>query len=248
MLNVIGVKIYADGVPPQQTAWTYDEYVGGGFGALCVAGETDQERVTQLRQMISYAHTAGYQVGVHACGDRSIDVVVGAFADAVRASPRPDPRHCVIHGDFITPESLAICAQMGFGINMNPTIKWTVADMEEEFLGTERAAREWPYREAIDAGVRVASGSDAPVTYPDWRQGVATMILPESKASGRVSGADQRITLAEALRTYTINGAWQDFAEGWKGSLEVGKVADLCVLDRDLLSIDRTTFPPSGRS
>jgi predicted amidohydrolase YtcJ len=69
------------------------------------------------------------------------------------------------------------------------------------------------------------------------------MILRESKASGRVSGEDQRITLAEALRTYTINGAWQDFAEDWKGSLEVGKVADLCVLDQDLLSIDPHDIP-----
>jgi predicted amidohydrolase YtcJ len=243
MLNIIGVKILADGVPPQKTAWMSQEYAGGGFGALCVAGETDQERAAELRQMIIHAHAAGYQVGVHASGDRTIDTVVGAFADAVRAVPRPDPRHCVIHGDSITPASLAICAEMGFGINMNPTIKWTVADMIEEFLGPHRAAREWPYREAIDAGVTVASGSDAPVTYPDWRQGVATMILRESKASGRVSGADQRITLAEALRTYTINGAWQDFAEDWKGSLEAGKVADLCVLDRDLLSTDPHEIP-----
>ena len=89
----------------------------------------------------------------------------------------------------------------------------------------------------------VASGSDAPVTYPDWRQGVATMILRESQASGRVSGPGQRITLAEALRTYTINGARQDFAEDWKGSLEVGKIADLCVLDRDLLTIDPHDIP-----
>jgi len=243
MLNIIGVKILADGVPPQKTAWMSEEYAGGGFGALCVAGETDEERAAELRQMIIHAHAAGYQVGVHASGDRAIDTVVGAFADSLQAFPRPDPRHCVIHGDSITPASLATCAQMGFGINMNPTIKWTVADMIEEFLGPRRAAREWPYREAIDAGVTVASGSDAPVTYPDWRQGVATMILRESKASGRVSGADQRITLAEALRTYTINGAWQDFAEAWKGSLEIGKVADLCVLDRDLLSIDPHEIP-----
>jgi predicted amidohydrolase YtcJ len=64
------------------------------------------------------------------------------------------------------------------------------------------------------------------------------MILRESTASGRVGGADQRITLAEALRAYTINGAWQDFAEGWEGPPEAGKIADLCVLDHDLLSLD----------
>jgi predicted amidohydrolase YtcJ len=106
-----------------------------------------------------------------------------------------------------------------------------------------RAAREWPYRQAIDAGVTAASSSDAPVTCPNWRQGVATMILRESKASGRVSGADQPITLAEALRTYTINGAWQDLAEDWKGPIEAGKVAGLCALDRDLLSIDPHDIP-----
>jgi predicted amidohydrolase YtcJ len=64
------------------------------------------------------------------------------------------------------------------------------------------------------------------------------MLLRESKASGRVSGPEQRVGLAEALRAYTINPARQDFAEEWKGSVEVGKVADLCVLDRPLLGLD----------
>ena len=65
----------------------------------------------------------------------------------------------------------------------------------------------------------------------------------ESKASGRVSGPEQRIGLAEAVRTCTVNGAWQDFADGWKGTLEVGKVADLCVLGGDLLTADPHEAP-----
>jgi predicted amidohydrolase YtcJ len=69
------------------------------------------------------------------------------------------------------------------------------------------------------------------------------MVLRESKASGRVSGPDQRITLIEALRTYTTAAARQDFAETWKGSLEPGKVADLCVLDGDLLTMDPHDIP-----
>jgi predicted amidohydrolase YtcJ len=243
LLNVVGVKMLADGIPPNRTAWMHEPYVGGGRGALTVEGETDDERVEQLQSMVAYAHDLGWQVGVHVTGDRGIDAVVDAFAAAVAANPRPDSRHYVIHGDFMTRRSLRLCAEHGFGVNMNPTIKWTIADLEEEFVGPERAAYEWPYRDTIDAGVVVASGSDAPVTFPDWRQGIATMILRESKASGRVSGPDQRITLEEALRTYTINGAWQDFADSWKGSLEVGKVADLCVLEQDLLRTSPQDIP-----
>jgi len=242
-LTVHGVKIFADGIVPNKTAWMHEPYVGGGCGSLCVGGTTDAERIAEIDVMIRHAHAAGHQLGVHVTGDRAIDTVTDAFAAAMAEHPRPDARHYVIHGDFLTAHSMKVLAAHGFGVNMNPTIKWTVADMEEEFVGAERAAYAWPYRDAIDAGVRVASGSDAPVTYPDWRQGVATMVLRESKAAGRVSGPEQRIGLAEAIRTYTIDAAWQDFADGWKGSLEPGKVADLCVLDGDLLSADPHDIP-----
>ena len=243
VLNVLGVKIFGDGIPSARTSWMHEPYVGGGVGALTVPGATDEERVAELRAMIAHAHGLGHQVGVHITGDRGIDTVVEAFAAAVDGDGREDSRHYVIHGDFITPHSLELCCRYGFGVNMNPTIKWTIADLEKEFVGIERAAYAWPYRSALDAGVMVASGSDAPVTAPDWRQGVATMMTRRSKASGEVSGPDQVITLHEALRTYTTAGAWQDFAESWKGTLEVGMVADLCLVAEDLLAIDPAAIP-----
>ncbi|WP_030752165.1 amidohydrolase [Streptomyces griseus] len=242
-LAVHGVKVFADGIVPNKTAWMHEPYVGGGCGSLCVGGEVDDDRVAEIRAMVRHAHAAGHQLGVHATGDRAIDTVADAFAEAAAEHPRDDARHYVIHGDFLSPHAMKVLAIHDFGVNMNPTIKWTVADMEEEFVGAGRAAYAWPYRDALDAGVRVASGSDAPVTHPDWRQGVATMVLRESKAAGRVSGPEQRILLAEAIRTYTIDAAWQDFAEGWKGSLEPGKAADLCVLGGDLLGADPHAIP-----
>ncbi|AJC60550.1 amidohydrolase [Streptomyces sp. 769] len=242
-LTIHGVKIFADGIVPNKTAWMNEPYIGGGCGSLCVGGQTDSEKIAEIDAIVQHAHAAGHQMGVHVTGDRAIDTVTDAFAAAMAEHPRPDARHYVIHGDFLTARSMKVLAAHGFGVNMNPTIKWTVADMEEEFVGAERAAYAWPYRDALDAGVRVASGSDAPVTSPDWRQGVATMVLRESKAAGRVSGPEQRIGLAEALRTYTIDAAWQDFADDWKGSLEPGKVADLCVLDGDLLTTDPHDIP-----
>ncbi|MFE0102899.1 amidohydrolase [Streptomyces sp. NPDC059009] len=242
-LAIHGVKIFADGIVPNKTAWMHEPYIGGGCGSLCVGGESDTERIAEIDAIVAHAHAAGHQLGIHVTGDRACDTVVDALAAAQAEHPRRDARHYVIHGDFLTARSMKVLAEHGYGVNMNPTIKWTVADMEEEFVGTERAAYAWPYRDALDAGVRVASGSDAPVTFPDWRQGIATMVLRESKATGRVSGPGQRIGLAEAIRTYTIDAAWQDFADDWKGSLEPGKAADLCVLDGDLLTADPHDIP-----
>ncbi|WP_448616537.1 amidohydrolase [Modestobacter sp. URMC 112] len=241
--TVLGVKVFADGIPPSGTAWMHDEYVDGGHGSLCVSGSTDDERVTELTGMIMAGHAAGHQVGVHVTGDRAIDAVVDAMVAAQEAHPREDPRHYLIHGDLVSESTMARMAAHGIGVNMNPTIKWTIADLEVGVIGPDRAAYEWPYRAALAAGVTVMSSSDAPVTSPDWRQGLATMILREGKASGAVSGPDQRIGLEDALRTYTRNPAWQDFAEDWKGTLEVGKVADLCVLDADLQTIDPHDMP-----
>ena len=237
-LHAIGVKIFADGVPPNRTAWMNEPYPGGGHGALCVHGDTPALQVAELREMIGIAHRAGFQLGVHVTGDRAIDTVVEAFVAANTAAPRPDARHYVIHGDFIGAGSLAKLAAHGYGVNMNPAIKWTISDLMDEVVGPERSAYQWPVRTAIDAGVRVCASSDAPITEPDWRQGVAAMLLRESKASGRTSGPEQRVTLAEALRAYTATPAWQDFADDWKGTLQPGKAADLCVLDRPLLGLD----------
>ncbi|MFM9608210.1 amidohydrolase [Streptomyces niveiscabiei] len=242
-LNAIGVKIFADGVPPNRTAWMREPYRDGGHGSLCVHGDTPELQVGELREMIALAHEAGFQLGVHVTGDRAIDTVVDALLTANTAAPRPDARHYVIHGDFIGAGSLAKLAAHGYGVNMNPAIKWTVSDLMDEVVGAERSAYQWPVRSAIDAGVPVCASSDAPITEPDWRQGVAAMLLRESKASGRTSGPEQRVTLAQALRAYTATPAWQDFAEDWKGTVEPGKVADLCVLDRPLLGLDPHEIP-----
>ncbi|MFF9349342.1 amidohydrolase [Streptomyces sp. NPDC014734] len=242
-LAVIGVKVFADGVPPNETAWMREPYTGGGHGGLCVHGADAGLKEAELAEMIRVAHAAGYQLGVHVTGDRAIDAVADAFVAADRAHPRPDARHYVIHGDFASPESLEKLAAHGYGVNMNPAIKWTIADLMDDVVGGERSDYQWPVRSATEAGIAVCASSDAPITAPDWRRGVAAMMLRESKATGRVSGPGQRVPLETALRAYTVNAARQDFAESWKGTVEPGKVADLCVLGGDLRATDPHDIP-----
>lgn len=237
-VRIPGVKIFADGIPPTKTAWMHEEYVGGGYGSLCVPGDTDEEKYNELINMIVYAHKHGVQIGVHATGGRAIDATVDGFVRAMKENPKKNPRHYIIHGDFISDPTAKRMAEYNIGVNVQPGIKWTISDYMDTLLGKDRSARQWPLRMLLDMGVHVAGSSDTPVTYPNWRQGVQSAILRESKATGKVSGPEQCILREEAIRMYTMEGAWQDHMEDVKGSIEVGKWADFCILGEDILTID----------
>jgi len=239
-LKFPGIKIFADGIPLTYTSWMNEDYVSGdaGYGVSVIPGETDQEQSDNLIEMIRYVHSKDYQIGLHATGDRAIDAAVDGFIQACEEKPGGDPRHYIIHGDFISREKAEALAGHNCGIAMQPFISAMIADFEPTVVGDERAAYEWPTRTVLDAGLNLTSSSDAPVTYPNWRMGVQAAVLREGLLSGKVSGPEECITVEEAIRTYTINGAWQDHMEDVKGSIEVGKLADFCIIGNDILSVE----------
>ncbi len=239
-LQFPGVKIFADGIPLTYTSWMNEDYISGnaGHGRSVIPGVTDQEQRDNLIEMIKLVHGHGFQVGIHATGDRAIDAVVDGFVEAIEEKPGGDPRHYVIHGDLISAEKARLLTKYNCGIAMQPFISAMIADFEPAVIGEERAAYEWPTRTVLDAGTNLTSNSDAPVTYPNWRMGVQAAVLREGLVSGKVSGPEECITVEEAIRTYTINGAWQDHMEEVKGSIEVGKFADFCIIGEDILSSD----------
>ncbi|MFI6297309.1 amidohydrolase [Nonomuraea sp. NPDC050790] len=225
-LSVAGVKIFADGIPPMGTAWTDQPYAAGGHGGLLVEGPSPEARADALAEMIGAAHAAGYQVGVHATGGRAVRAAVEAMRAAAARDGR-DRRHYVIHGDLVRPDTLAEMARAGIGLNTQPGIAAAAGEMLAAALGPEALAGAWPLGEALALGVRLCLSSDAPVLTPDWRIGVAQ------------SGMEMNA----ALRAYTVVPAWQDGAQDWKGTLETGKVADLCVLGGDLRAIEPSELP-----
>jgi len=242
-LKVGGVKFLGDGIPPLRTGYMFEPYLDGTYGLLETEGNTPEEQEKSLREMIKLVHKNRLQVGIHSTGERTIHIITDQYMKCIEEDPW-DARHYVIHSDFARPEDLKKMGEFekrtgyGQGLNVQSSIKWTISDIMEAIVGPVREAYHWPLRTMLDNGIRVANSSDAPVTYPDWRPCVQGAVLRESKATGKVSGPEQRITVAEAIVTYTINGAWFDHMEDIKGSIEVGKVADFCIIDNDLLTID----------
>jgi len=235
-LRVAGAKTFADGIPPSKTAWMFDKYVGGGTGGLVVKGDTEQQQYNELIEMIRFLNKKRMQIGIHACGDRAVSACVDGFVKALKEDPW-DARHYVIHADFVKPSDLQRMAKYDIGVSTQIQIMSAIIDFMDNVVGAEKSANQWPLGDFNKAGIRVAQSSDAPIVVPNWKQGIENCLLRES-ASGKVFGPHHKIPIKEAIRQYTINGAYQDHQEDIKGSIEPGKLADFVVLGENILTID----------
>ncbi|HPW17450.1 MAG TPA: amidohydrolase family protein [Candidatus Aminicenantes bacterium] len=247
-LRVSGLKLGADNLPNDKSAWMRDGYTTGGNGRIHYPGATDAERAEAMTALILEAHRLGYQVGVHATGDRAIETLIEAFARAEGTDPK-GLRHYIIHGDFTPLDGglVKLMVKHGIGLSVQPGLAMIVGQSMGVNIEPERMARYAPFKALVAAGVHVAGGSDAPIVDPDWKQGVQSALTrrpgPGARFFGstvpdKALGPDQALTLEEALRMYTIEGAWLDGMEKVKGSIEPGKLADLCVLDGDILTVE----------
>jgi predicted amidohydrolase YtcJ len=225
------MKFYADGALTGGTAAFSTPYgPGGAFkGSLYWASEAD------FRTAIGIAHAAGWQIGVHAQGDRAIDRVLDAYEAALAADPRDDHRHRIEHCGGPRPDQIARMARLGVIAVGQPRYFWDAGDAWLRALDPDRAHRLQPYREYIEAGVRFALSSDAPVASYRPLDTIASAIMRQT-VSGAVVGPDQALTLDEAVRACTADAAFSYFADDRLGTLEVGKLADVVVLDSDLFA------------
>ena len=171
------------------------------------------------------ANRAGLQIEMHAIGDAAFDQAARALKAALDDFPRKDHRHGIIHACLPTEEGIAICAEYGIQLPMQTRfIDWPQEPNAylESIMGEERAGRLNPLRTFWDKDIVISAGSDAPCTDPDpilWMQRACNHSVPE-----------QSLTPQEALRMCTYNGAWTTFDEKERGSLEVGKMADMAIL------------------
>lgn len=219
-------KIFADGTFGSCTACMAEPYADNtcshGYMTL-----SDNEIYTRMEA----AHLAGYQVCIHAIGDQGIENCVRLFERLLDEHPRKDHRHRIEHASIASRELVARIAKAGLSICTQPLFIRSEQDWLPRRLGEERAARAYPFRDFIEAGIIVAGSSDAPIESTDV---IAGLDFAVNRGGFH---PEQGIGIEDALAMYTRNAAWLQFEEAIKGSLEAGKQADMVVLSADPLSL-----------
>ena len=225
------IKVFADGGFTGPAAYTLEPYVNQGEyrGYLNMP---EKELVTLLNEI----HDAGYQMGIHAIGDAAIVLVVNTLADALERSPRVDHRHYLNHFSMRPPElTMELMAEHQIHITQQPNFTYTLEGRYAENLDGWRLQHNNPLRGPMDHGITVAISSDILPIGP--LVGIYAAVTRKGM-TGTVYGLDEAITMEEAIRAYTALGAYLNFEEEIKGTLEAGKLADMVLLSEDLLTID----------
>ncbi|MEV7195560.1 amidohydrolase [Streptomyces sp. NPDC093510] len=230
-LSVGALKIYTDGGMMARTAALSRPYEG-----LDHAGQL-QDDPEALAATIVDGHIAGWQLAVHAIGDRAADLALDALERAQRLRPRPAARHRIEHAGLIRPDQLPRFARLGVSAVVQPGFLRCFGDDYATIMGEERAP--WLYRGRgfLDHGIPLVGSSDRPVTNGSPLRAIQFMV-ERASASGRVIGPDEGITVDEALHAYTVAGAHACHWEDTLGSLTPGKRADLVVLGDDPRHVD----------
>jgi len=230
-IRVGGMKATCDGSISERTARMSKPYVGrpDDFGMIVAGAE-------ELYSHAHKAHDAGWQVGIHANGDVGIGMVLDLYERLQREQPRRDPRfrieHCTVVNDDLVRRMKAL------GVIPTPfsTYVYFHGEKMQEY-GEERLDSMFALRSFLDAGIRPTMASDYPPGPFEPMMALQSMVT-RTDITGKTWGPRQKITVDEALRVCTVNGAHASFEEHEKGSLEPGKLADLVVLGRNPLTED----------
>lgn len=233
------VKIMQDGVLENFTGAMLEPYLGTDGRPTGNRGISFVEPA-RLDRVVSRLDGAGFQVHFHCIGDRAVREALDALEAALAANGPTDGRHHIAHIQVIHPADIPRFAGLGVVANAQPYWAASEAQMEEltiPFLGPERAGWQYPFKSLLRAGARLAMGSDWSVSTPN-------PLLEMEVAVNRVSDAargerqpflpEERLSLEEAIHAFTLGSAHVQHLDDATGSLAVGKLADLVVLDRDL--------------
>ncbi len=237
-LTVRAIKVSIDGALGSHGAWLLEPY--DDMPSSAGLNTTPIEDVVETARL---AMQHDYQFNVHAIGDRGNRETLDIFEAAYEASGPGDYRWRIEHAQHLHPDDIPRFGALGVIASMQGVHATSDGPWIEAKLGPQRSEEgAYVWRDLLDSGAVIVNGTDAPVEdvdpIPSFYASVARRM-----ADGQVLFPEQRMTRMEALRSYTIDAAYGAFEEDLKGSLEVGKLADVTVLSRDILTIDESAIP-----
>ena len=238
LLRSPGLKQFFDGVSSTHTAWLTEPYANAYFDGDCGAPVTDPER---MRRIVLGAAEEGFAVRIHTIGDKAIHVALDIFEEAREKFGPVKGQNGLEHLENFLPEDIARLAELDVSANCQPP--HTVLDPNgiERDLGPERAQWMWPYRSYLDKSVKFSFGTDSPVVDINSREVIYDAVTRQSPATGEPVGGwqpQEKIPAADAIRAYTLGSAVAAGRGDEVGSLAPGKLADIAVLDTDMVTCD----------
>jgi predicted amidohydrolase YtcJ len=239
-LKVTSVKGFVDGSLGSHTAAFLANYTDTPTDSGLLVNTADD-----LYQLISGADKAGLQVCMHAIGDRANRILLDIYARVIQENGPRDRRFRIEHAQHLDPQDIPRFAQLGVITSMQPYHCIDDGRWAEKFIGHERCRTTYAFRSLLAAGAHLAFGSDWYVAPPSPLWGIYAAVTRRTLDNKNPAGwiPEQKISVAEALQAYTLGAAYASFDEKIKGSLEVGKLADLVILNQNLFAIDPTQIP-----
>ena len=242
-LHIGGLKGFADGSLGSTTAWFFQPYVD----APATRGIASDELLhpDTMYANIRDADAAGLQIAIHAIGDRANNTILNFYQRLEHEQGRRDRRLRIEHAQHLLPADIPRFGQLNVIASMQPYHCIDDGRWAEKRIGPERAKTAYAFRSLLDAGAMLAFGSDWDVAPMKPLLGIYAAVTRRPLDGSRPNGwvPEQKITVAESVRAYTMGSAYASFEEKRKGSLEAGKLADFVVLSEDIFHID----PPKIR-
>ena len=222
-----GVKLFADGTFGSSTAYMLEPFSDNPQKRGMLMHPPDE-----LYRRMAAAHNAGWQVCIHAIGDAANRLCVELYGRLFKEFPRSGCRHRIEHASIMDAAVIKEAARLGILVSTQPMFIHSEKDWLPRRLGAERCKIVYPFRSFLDAGIKVAGASDAPIESQDVLQAIWCCATREGFEP------HQCISVEEALRMYTLDAAYAQFEEKIKGSITPGKRADLVMLEEDPFKVN----------
>jgi predicted amidohydrolase YtcJ len=233
-LRIGGVKMSIDGGITGRNACFHEPYENDEHNHGIIRIQQDE-----LNHTVQICHDAGLRCCVHAIGDKAFDMALDAYENAIDHSPRKDHRHRIEHmGNWLaTPKLIQRMVRSGIVAVPNIAFAYYIGDAILDCVGERRLTKAFPFRTLLKNGVIIAGGSDSPGYWPvDPLRDIATAASRKMRW-GDVWVPEERISVGEAFAMHTTTASWVGFEENEKGTLEVGKLADIAVVAEDPFAI-----------